>query len=97
MHAAWKLLRALHDSIEFTTARATAQAEHLAEALELAAPQRYDQLTGSGEDRAGYLFWSAIAWGARAQKADLLTSVLEGLATRMHDAGHATSVSRCHS
>jgi len=86
LRAAWKVLRSLHYAIDFTTLPSARKAELVTEALGLAAPERRNKLTGSSEDRARYLFWSAIALGSRAQTAELLTTVVEGLATRMHEA-----------
>ena len=40
---------------------------------------------GAVQDRARLYFWSAIVWGARAQRVGLLTIVREGVANRMHE------------
>jgi len=85
--AHWKLLRALHFAIDFTTLEETAKAEHAEEAVAVA--RRSIELVEAGElsdaDRARLYFWSAIAWGVRAQRVGLLTLVREGAADRMHD------------
>lgn len=85
--ARWKLLRALHFAIDFTSLSDTLKEERAREAVALAraASERAESLSASDGDRARLLFWSAIAWGVRAQRIGLLTVVREGAATRMHD------------
>ena len=85
--ARWKLLRALHYAIDFSSLPDDLKEERVAEAVELARTSAglAEELQASGRDRARLLFWSAIAWGVRAQRVGLLTVVREGAATRMHD------------
>lgn len=91
--ARWKLLRALHYAIDFTTLAEDEKDAHAEQAIELArdsvekldAQPPADDAQGASADRARVLFWSAIAWGSRAQRVGLLTLVREGIARRMHD------------
>lgn len=86
VEARWKLLRALHYASEFTDLPDDAKAAHVDDAVALAkVSQDIDTASASEADRARLLFWSAIAWGARAQRAGLLTIVREGVATRMQE------------
>jgi len=83
----WKLLRALHYAIDFTTLSDDEKDAHMREAVDLAREwtERRDDPSAPRADVARMLFWSAIAWGVRAQRVGLLTIVREGVATRMHD------------
>ena len=85
--ARWRLLRALHYASEFTSLPEEAQDAYVTEAIDLArdSATRIEAGEGSAGDRAGLLFWSAIAWGARAQRVGLLTLVREGAANRMRE------------
>ena len=92
--AAWKLLRAYHYAIDFTTLDEEGQEVHLDQAIALVETSlaRFDigeankaATPSAAADQARLYFWSAIAWGARAQRVGLLTIVREGVATRMHD------------
>lgn len=87
LEARWKLLRALHYSIDFA-ARSEAAREASAEtAIDVAkaSVDRVEQVAGTDFDRARVYFWSSIAWGTRASRVGLLTIVREGVAGRMHD------------
>jgi hypothetical protein len=89
--AAWKLMRALHYAVDFTTIGAEQEEARLEEAVTLAREwvDRIDdeatEVDATDAERARILFWSAIVWGARAQRAGLLTIVREGVADRMRD------------
>lgn len=85
--AHWKLLRALHYAIDFTSLAEADQEQWARQAIEVAATasERAETGAGSDADRARAYFWSAIAWGTRAQRVGLITIVREGVATRMHD------------
>jgi tetratricopeptide (TPR) repeat protein len=87
LEANWKLLRALHYAIDFTNLGAPVKDAFVQEATEIASASTRDLDTpGATEgDRARLLFWSAIAWGTRAQRVGLLTIVREGVASRMHN------------
>jgi hypothetical protein len=87
LEASWKLLRALHYAIDFTNLEDRAKDARGVEAIELASAstEGLDGGGGTDSDRARLLFWSAIAWGTRAQRVGLLTIVREGAAGRMHD------------
>jgi tetratricopeptide (TPR) repeat protein len=83
----WKLLRALHYSIDFADRDEDARQASVNEAVALAhdSTQLLESGRGSTRDRARLYFWSSIAWGTRASRVGLLTIVREGLATKMHD------------
>ena len=88
IEARWKLMRALHYAIDFTTLGEEAKEARAREIVEVA--RESVEVLESAEavedfDRARVLFWTAIAWGTRAQRVGLLTIVTEGVATRMHD------------
>ncbi len=85
IEARWKLLRALHYAIDFTTLSDETKDAYVREAIALA--RSSEELTNAGEptERARLLFWSSIAWGTRAQRVGLLTIVREGVAKRMYD------------
>ena len=87
LEARWKLLRALHYAIDFTTLGEAAKDARVEEAVALASAsgEALDAEGATVRDRARLFFWSAIAWGARAQRVGLLTVVREGAATQMHD------------
>lgn len=90
LEARWKLLRALHYAVDFTTLPDEVKQERLDEAIDLAEAGRESTGDASGDtsgdaDRARVLFWSAIAWGMRAQRVGPVTIVRKGVATRMHD------------
>jgi len=87
LEASWKLLRALHYAVDFTNLDDPAKDALVVEAVELASASTEGLEAGGGTDgdRARLLFWSAIAWGTRAQRVGLLTIVREGVAGRMHD------------
>lgn len=87
LEARWKLLRALHYVVEFTDASEDRTQSAMQSATDLArdSVERLDEDRGADADRARVSFWSAIAWGARAQRVGLLTIVREGVATRMRD------------
>jgi len=84
----WKLLRALHFLVEFTSATEARKDQAAERAVELAG-QWSDELgeadADASADRAQLCFWSAIAWGARGRRVGLLTIVREGLAGRIRD------------
>jgi len=83
----WKLLRALHYSVDFTDRDNDAKQASVNQAIALAheSTQILESGKGSDRDRARLYFWSGIAWGTKAGRVGLLTIVREGLATRMHD------------
>ena len=83
----WKLLRALHYLIDFSTAEESRKDAAMEEALELAkrSVEVLEEGKGDARDRARLYFRCAIAWGTRAQRVGLLTIVREGVATQMHD------------
>ncbi len=87
LEARWKLLRALHYAIDFTTLPDDAKEARVGEAVELArsSSEYTDDAQGAPPDRARLLFWSSIAWGTRAQRVGLLTIVREGVAKRMYE------------
>lgn len=93
LEAAWKLLRALHYAVDFTTLDEAKREARLEEAIALARERvaqldetgAADERTPGARDRARLLFWSSIVWGARAQRVGLLTIVREGVASRMHE------------
>jgi len=88
LEARWKLLRALHYAVDFTTLGDEAKDTLVEEAVDLV--RASDAMMQDGDsaedaDRARLLFWSAIAWGSRAQRVGLLTVVREGAAKRMYE------------
>ncbi len=86
--ARWKLLRALHYAIDFTTLTDEAKNARVREAIELVRASEdlmAEDAAATPADRARLLFWSSIAWGTRAQRVGLLTIVREGVAKRMYD------------
>jgi hypothetical protein len=87
LEARWKLLRALHFLVDFSNAADERKDVGAQEAIELAEAS-IQSLTPQGDDstdRAQLYFWSAIAWGVRAQRVGLLTAAREGAATRMQE------------
>lgn len=88
LEARWKLLRALHYAIDFTTLPDKAKDARVDEAVKMvrASGDLMDEADpATRDDRARLLFWSSIAWGTRAQRVGLLTIVREGAAKRMYD------------
>jgi tetratricopeptide (TPR) repeat protein len=87
IEARWKLLRALHYLIDFTNATKARQEEALKEAASFSNAwiAAADEAGETLRDRAQLYFWSAIVFGARGQRAGLLTLVREGIATRTHE------------
>ncbi len=88
LEARWKLLRALHYAIDFTTLPDDAKDAAVSEAVEVvrASEDLVDEADSAARaDRARLLFWSSIAWGTRAQRVGLLTIVREGVAERMYE------------
>ncbi len=83
----WKLLRALHYSVDFADRDDDAKQASMDRAVALAhdSTRILESGKGSDRDRARLYFWSGIAWGTKAGRVGLLTVVREGLATRMHD------------
>lgn len=83
----WKLLRALHYSVDFADRDNDAKQASMERAVALAheSIRLLETEEGSDRDRARLYFWSGIAWGTKAGRVGLLTVVREGLATRMHD------------
>jgi hypothetical protein len=83
----WKLLRALHYSVDFTDRDDDAKQASVDQAVTLAhaSIELLESGDGNDHDRARLYFWSGIAWGTKANRVGLLTIVREGLATRMHD------------
>ena len=83
----WKLLRALHYSVDFADRDDDAKQASVNQAVALAhdSTRILESGKGSDRDRARLYFWSGIAWGTKAGRVGLLTVVREGLATRMHD------------
>ena len=83
----WKLLRALHYSVDFADRDDDAKQASVDRAVVLAhdSTRILESGKGSDRDRARLYFWSGIAWGTKAGRVGLLTVVREGLATRMHD------------
>ena len=83
----WKLLRALHYSVDFADRDDDAKKASVNQAVTLAhdSIRLLESDEGSDRDRARLYFWSGIAWGTKAGRVGLLTVVREGLATRMHD------------
>ena len=83
----WKLLRALHYSVDFADRDDDAKQASVNQAVALAheSIRLLESEEGSDRDRARLYFWSGIAWGTKAGRVGLLTVVREGLATRMHD------------
>jgi len=92
LEARWKLLRALHYTIDFTSLSEEEKDARLDEAVALASESIEDVDTDRPSDRARLFFWKAIAWGTRAQRVGLLTIVREGAARRMHDAAEQSLV-----
>lgn len=88
----WKLLRSLHYVSEFSNAPESRKSEAVVEMVELAnrSVELANAERGSDADRARVYFWSAIAWGARAQRVGLLTLVREGVAGKMRDFAERT-------
>ena len=84
--ARWKLLRALHYAVDFTTLTDDRRQGLLAEAINLARQTEaiLDSVDYGDDDRARLYFWSAIAFGSRARRVGPLTIVREGIAARMH-------------
>ena len=82
----WKLLRALHYSVDFADRDDDAKQASVNQAVALAheSIRLLESEEGSDRDRARLYFWSGIAWGTKAGRVGLLTVVREGLATRMH-------------
>ena len=87
LEARWKLLRALHFLVDFSNAGDGRKNLAAEEAIELAETsiETLDLQVDDSSDRAQLYFWSAIAWGARAQRVGLLTIAREGAATRMQE------------
>lgn len=88
--AHWKLLRALHYSIDFTTLSEAAQDERVREAVERVRASEDLREADSTEpearaDQARLLFWSSIIWGTHAQRVGLITIVREGIAKSMYE------------
>ena len=83
----WKLLRALHYSVDFAQRPDAAKDASLSSAIEVAqtSADLLAEGSGSNADRARLYFWSSIAWGTRANRVGILTVVREGAARRMHD------------
>ena len=83
----WKLLRALHYSVDFADRDDDAKQASVNQAVAIAheSIRLLESEEGSNRDRARLYFWSGIAWGTKAGRVGLLTVVREGLATRMHD------------
>lgn len=83
----WKLLRALHYSIDFTDRDDDAKQASVDQAVAVAHGSigLLESGHGNDHDRASLYFWSGIAWGTRASRVGLLTIVRDGLATKMHD------------
>jgi len=83
----WKLLRALHYSVDFAQRPDEAKDASLVSAIEVAQTSENLLAEGSGSDadRARLYFWSSIAWGTRANRVGILTVVREGAARRMYD------------
>jgi tetratricopeptide (TPR) repeat protein len=84
LEARWKLLRALHYAIDFANLDDRAKNRRVEEAVGLARDSLDAADTDRRTDHARVLFWSAIAWGSRAQRVGLLTIVREGVAGQMH-------------
>ena len=82
----WKLLRALHYAIDFTSLSEERKHSFTVEAIALArsAEAILDSVEHSDSDRARLYFWSAVAFGVRARNVGPLTIVREGIAGRMH-------------
>ncbi|MEM9173959.1 MAG: hypothetical protein AAGC67_01905 [Myxococcota bacterium] len=83
----WKLMRALHYSIDFAVLDAP-EADRNAEAAIALARESVallERVEGTSFDRARIYFWSSIAWGTRLARVGPLALVREGVATRMHD------------
>jgi hypothetical protein len=94
LEARWKTMRSLHYAIEFTRISEDEKDRRAAELVKLAREsidrlesREADDTALRGDDfhRARVYFWSAIAWGARAQRAGLLTIVRERVAGRIRD------------
>ncbi len=87
IEARWKLIRSLHFLVEFSHAPESRKDEAVDEAVEIAKDsiEILERGAGSDADRAQLYFWSAIAWGARAQRVGLITIVREGVANQMRD------------
>ena len=97
LEARWKTLRSLHYSVEFTPLEESEKDARVG-ALVALARSSIDRIEGAGAetsvdrdfDVARVRFWSAIAWGARAQRAGLLTIVREGVANRIRESAMAS-------
>jgi tetratricopeptide (TPR) repeat protein len=88
LEARWKLMRALHYTVDFTAVTEEDADRTIREgirAAELSLNEIAANDVGSPEERARIYFWSSILWGTRAARVGLLTLVREGAATRMHD------------
>lgn len=87
LEARWKLMRALHYSIDFASLEDDAREANAEEAVEVARESLalLERKPGSDADRARVYFWSSIAWALRADRVGLLTIVREGVADRIRD------------
>jgi tetratricopeptide (TPR) repeat protein len=83
LEARWKLLRALHYAVDFTSLDDREKDARVKEAIALTRDSIEGADTALAADQARMLFWSAIAWGSRAQRVGLLTIVREGVAGQM--------------
>lgn len=91
----WRLLRALHYAIDFSALsdeEKDALSERAVDLARASAPRAEGdaRAEATDADRARVQFWSAIAWGTRAQRVGLLTIVREGVARRMYDLAEAS-------
>ncbi|MFT4572505.1 MAG: hypothetical protein ACI8TX_003685 [Hyphomicrobiaceae bacterium] len=89
----WKLLRALHYSVDFADRDDDAKEANVDQAVALAhdSMELLERGTGDDHNRARVYFWSGIAWGIKASRVGLLTIVRDGLATKMHDTAQKTA------
>ena len=85
IEAHWKLLRALHFLVEFTNAEPEKKDRALEEALALTERFRGAPVRADSESEARWAFWSAIVWGAKAQRAGILNVIREGVITRIYE------------
>ena len=90
----WKLLRALHYAIDFTSLSEERKHSFTVEAIALArsAEAILDSVEHSDSDRARLYFWSAVAFGVRARNVGPLTIVREGSAGRKGNSARKGSV-----
>jgi len=85
--ARWKLLRALHFAVDFSALDESRKAEHVREAVALCEPggTPFEEASLDDSVRARLFFWQAIARGMQAQRANPITLLREGTATKIYE------------